>query len=166
MRGIHYANAPEECQETSSCLLPLSHDSNAETEKIPINGSNLIVTTPPSPITEEITIAITEPAVAQQIVVEVAIPVPADSVAQHDVADPIPTRSATIPAPISCVVAVYKLAALIVRAAEDPATPMAPPAALPKRCGRDDHRTQEGDHDDGKKVVPVPRMLHKLLPQF
>jgi len=62
--------------------------------------------------------------------------------------------------------AVYKLAAFIVRAAKNPATPVASPAAL-RRGGCRYYQRQQQSHDsDCKKVVPVPQMLHKLLLKF
>jgi len=99
------------------------------------------------------------------IIVETAVAV-TDSVTHENVANASPARSATIPAPVSGVVAVYKLAALIVRVAENSATPMAAPAALAQRRVGDNHRQQQRDQDDRKEVVPVPRILHKTPPSI
>jgi len=66
-----------------------------------------------------------------------------DAVAQHNIANAICARSATVPTAISGVVAVHKLATLIVPAAKYSAPPIASPAPLPQRRGRNDHGQEQ-----------------------
>lgn len=93
-----------------------------------------------------------------QAIVKATIAV-TDSIAPYNIADAIPARSPTIPAAISGVVAVYKLAAFIVRAAKNPASPIASSAALRRGSCWYDQRQQQSHDGDSKKVVL--RMLHK-----
>jgi len=93
-----------------------------------------------------------------QVVVKATIAV-TDSVAPYNITDAISTWSPAVPAAISGVVAVYKLAAFIMGAAKNPATPIASSAALRRGGCRYDQRQQQNHDGDSKKVVP--RMFHK-----
>jgi hypothetical protein len=119
--------------------------------------------TPSSAMTAEILIvieiAITEPAVAEDAIVKEPTIAVTDSVARYYIADATATRSPTIPPAISGVMTVHKLAAFIMRAAKNPATPIASSAALRRGSGWYDQRQQQSHDGDSKKVLP--RILHK-----
>jgi hypothetical protein len=108
-----------------------------------------------------VTIPVASDASQNQVIVKATIAV-TRSIAPYGIADAISTWSSTVPAAISGVVAVYKLAAFIVRAAKNPATPIASSAALRRGSCWYDQRQQQSHDGDGKKVMP--RMLHKILP--
>jgi len=95
-----------------------------------------------------VTISVASDASQYQAIVREPTITVADSVAQHNIADAIPPWSPAIPAAISGVVAVYKFAAFIVRAAKNPATPVASPAALRRGSCRYYQRQQQSHDGD------------------
>jgi len=86
------------------------------------------------------------------------------TVAPENIAETIRARSATVPSSVSRVVAVYKLAAFIVRVAKNPATAMASSAALAQSCCRNNDRQQQSHQRDSEKVALLRELLHKAPP--
>ena len=70
-----------------------------------------------------------QPSIMEYQVIVIKVAIPADARAQ-DVADPITTRSAAIDPTFAGIVAVYKLATLVIWVAENSTTTMASSVAL------------------------------------
>jgi hypothetical protein len=105
--------------------------------KIPIRAAESTVAN--KIILVEVAFALTSQIAEHKIIIDKPAITVADALAQHNIAHPIRARSATVPAAASGVVAVYKLATLIVPPAKYSAPAIASPAALTQRCGRNDH---------------------------
>jgi len=76
------------------------------------------------------------------VVVEIPMTANAKAAAQDDIPYTSSARSTSVQAVIPGVVAVYKLAALIFRVAENSAPAMTSSAALAQSCGWQSHRQQ------------------------
>jgi hypothetical protein len=76
----------------------------------------------------------------EPVIVDIPMTANAKAAAQDDIPYTSSTRSTSVPASISGVVAVYKLAALIIRVAENSTAAMTSSAALAQSCGWQSHR--------------------------
>jgi hypothetical protein len=81
------------------------------------------------------------------IIVGIPMTARTNAAAQDNIPDASPTRSTSIPAAISGIVAVYKLAALIVWVAENSTAAVTPSPALAQRCCWKNHRQQYGKNN-------------------
>jgi hypothetical protein len=90
----------------------------------------------------QLPVVITVATIANPVVAQISIPNPLASIPRKNAADSIPTPPATVPTAVSRIVAVNKLAALVVAAAKYSAPTMAPSPALANSCCWNHHCQQ------------------------
>jgi hypothetical protein len=83
----------------------------------------------------------------EPIIVEIPMTTSANAAAQEDIPYTSSARSTSVPASISGVVAVYKLAAFIIRVAENSTAAMTSAPALAQSCCWQNHRQQYSQND-------------------
>ena len=158
---IHYANGLGHCQES------ISYGDRYDNTKpgaiptgSPIPGahgrySSRFCICLPTCISQPQLVAAIAPIIAihssitnnEPVIVEIPMTTGTKAVAPGNISYASSARSTSVPASISGVVAVYKLAALIILVAENPTAAMTSSAALAQSCGWKNHGQQYSQND-------------------